>query len=308
MQGIVILAIGHGNYARLAVNLAITLKATGDNIPVALLYSNAHDNYKCTLDYIPNHLKTLFTHLIEVPEEYYTYKGRFIYQKAKNYLYNLSPFDGSLCIDADSLWVHDFRGMNNDSKHSPEALLNELLNINLTYTLYSSQPNNVSWLTKELTLEMIRKEYGIPDENIFYNIQSSVIYFSKGLKAERYFEISQKLYNTFSMPCVQWAGALPDEMIFNLASAMMGIVPHNIDWKLLAQPVSVKLNNSNIEKIFAEYSLLSMSGAQVPGGYIRAYQYLIGKAHQKLKGQLGNIMPYHYVQKKDFLPRARRTM
>ena len=303
MNGIVVFAIGHPNYAKMAVNLALTLKATGENVPVAFLYSKAHGKYKQSTEYIRPQHKDLFSHYIEVPEAYFTYKGKYIYQKAKTYAYDLSPFEQTLVLDADSLWSHQFRGMNESNKHSPTALLNSLSGIELTYTLYNSHKNLVSWLGDKTTIEDLRQAFSIPNENDFYNIQSSVMYFEKGIKAERYFSVAQRLYDTFDLPCVEWGGALPDELIYNIVSAMMGIVPHNVEWNILAQPVSVKFSNSTLNKIFEQYPIMSMSGSKVPPAYVRAYNTLISQAHNVLKD---NAPPNHYQDKKEYLSDRRK--
>lgn len=302
MRGISVFALGHPKYAEMAVNLAITLKATGENVPVAFLYSKAHGKYKQGTDYLRPHHKALFTHFIEVPEECYTYKGKYIYQKAKTFIYDLTPFEQTLALDADSIWVHHYRGMTEANRHNPTALLDSLSGIELTYTLYNSPKNIISWLG-QTTLEQVRQHYSISPENDFYNIQSSVMYFEKGMKAERFYSVSQRLYDSFDLPCVEWGGALPDELIFDVVSAMMGIVPHDVDWNILAQPLSVKFSGSSNNKVLEQYPIISMSGAKVPPAYVRVYNMLVAQAHNHLKD---NAPPNHYKDKKDFLSDRRK--
>ncbi len=97
IKGILIIALGHAQYGRMALNLALSLRFTS-KLPIAL----AHDNGAIT--HISGHLDK-FDKLIEVPEKYYMRKGNKEYIKAKTHIYNLSPFDETIYLDADTLWL-----------------------------------------------------------------------------------------------------------------------------------------------------------------------------------------------------------
>jgi hypothetical protein len=89
-RGIVIIATKSPIYGKMAYNLALTIKATGSKIPVALI----HD--KEAIDHLKIEHLNLFDQLI--PSEWNWNKIRFNIDK-------LTPFDHTMQLDADMLWL-----------------------------------------------------------------------------------------------------------------------------------------------------------------------------------------------------------
>jgi hypothetical protein len=308
-SGIGIVALGYQRYGTMAANLALTIKATGAKIPVAVFYSEAHDKFPSSLNWLSNEQLDLFSHKIAVPEQYFTFKGKRAYQKAKVYAYELSPFDKTLMIDADSVWSHYYRDEKGKyCSHDPLEFIKELGNIDVTYCIY--QPyvqGQLSWQMHGATLEEMLPVFKINDVNDIYNVQSSVIYFKKGKKAKKFYDTSIDVYENYPLDFPVWNNGIPDELPFSLAAGITLTPPHDVDWQPLAYPQFKQIKRSEILTAARDFPIITMAGNLIPSGYHHAYKMQILQAHRKLK-DMGIDMkePVNYQDKKVFIPARKK--
>src|SRR4051812_16424795 len=130
-RGVVCFATGHPHYGKMAAALAASIKQY-EQMPVALMW---HGNALTALD--ENEMK-LFDILIPLSDNHVHNKdGSFNPIKARLYFYDLTPFEETLCIDADNVWLN---------RKKPSEAFNELSHTPFTmqnagYTLCDSEAN-----------------------------------------------------------------------------------------------------------------------------------------------------------------------
>jgi hypothetical protein len=269
-HGIGIIGLGHEKYAHMAYNQAVSIKAAGDNTPVCFFYSPS------SIAGLHPHKLEIFDKLIEIPEHEYAFMGKKAYQKAKTVAYKYTPYERTLMIDADSVWLHAY--------HKPSELFDELKDIDLTFTLY--QPyvaGQMAWQSEGCTIADLMPMYGIKELNDFISIQSSLIYFRKSERAEKWYNLASEIYSKPKFPFQTWANGIADELTFNIASAILQIKPHDVNWKPLAYPQGTnRIRSYNRNQHLSTFYVLSMAGNQMPADYKREYRATLVGACRKL--------------------------
>jgi hypothetical protein len=208
-KGILIVACGHAYYGQMALNLALSLRFTS-KLPIALAYT------KSAITHISGHLDK-FDKLIEVPEKYYTKKGDIQYIKVKTHLYNLTPFDETLYLDADMIWL---------PKKSVDLVFNELKNENLVIQCRGSVPLDSENLNgKSFWCDLKDYKEAYKAEN-FYSLSSEFIYFKKCKEVAKFFSDSVKIYENLKMKHTMFGGGIPDELVFNISMFQNDIKPY----------------------------------------------------------------------------------
>lgn len=206
-KGILILALGHANYGKLALNLALSLKFTS-KLPVALAYSSS------AITHISGHLDK-FDKLIEVPEKYYTKKGNTEFIKAKTHIYSLSPFEETLYLDADMIWL---------PKKPVDNIFTDLENESLVIQSRGTTllDGNISGKSFWCDLNEYKEVYG---GDQFYSLSSEFIYFKKSKENAKFFSDAIKIYDNLKIKHTVFSGGIPDELIFNIAMLQNNIAP-----------------------------------------------------------------------------------
>jgi alpha-N-acetylglucosamine transferase len=98
-KGFLLMALGHSNYGKMALQLAVSLKNTCPGVPIALIYTaSAISDIGQRVQ-----LSLYFDEMILAPEYIYTRAGKTEYIKAKTYLYDMSPWDTTIFLDADMI-------------------------------------------------------------------------------------------------------------------------------------------------------------------------------------------------------------
>lgn len=97
-RGIVIIALGSPQYGRLAANLASSIRYKDKDINIHLVHTAQ------SVSHLTEKHKALFSSFAECPPQYYTKNDKAVYLKAKTCIYELSPFDETLMLDADMIW------------------------------------------------------------------------------------------------------------------------------------------------------------------------------------------------------------
>lgn len=208
-RGILILALGHPYYGRMALNLALSLKYTS-KLPIALACNQS------AITHISGHLDK-FDKIIDVPEKYFTRRKNTEYIKAKTQIYNLSPFDETIYLDADMLWL---------PKRSIDTLFNELSSESLVIQSRGTTPlasDNIQGKSFWCDLKEYKEVYG---GEVFYNLSSEFIYFKKSKEVAKLFSDSVKIYDNLKIKHTQFSGGIPDELVFNISMLQNGITPN----------------------------------------------------------------------------------
>lgn len=206
-KGILIIALGHPYYGRMALTLAASLRYTS-KLPITL----AHDN--SAISQISQHLNH-FDSLVVVPEKYYHRKGGREYIKAKTYLDKLSPYEETIYLDADMVWL---------PKRPIDLLFEELKDESLVIQCRGTVDLTQNHLPDKASfwcdLNEYKKEYG---GERFYSLSSEFIYFKKTKEVKKFFTDSSKIYDSLKVRHTVFAGGVPDELVFNISMLQNGI-------------------------------------------------------------------------------------
>lgn len=251
LKGIVIIATSHAYYGRMAYNLAISIKAVED-VPVALLYRSP------AIDHLTSAQLSYFDHLLalpeDVPEGYHT----------KLHLDELSPFEATLYLDADMLWL---------PYRKPSELFAELAGNEYTGITEgrTGDANHSYYFWADL--KELRDFY---DRDLFYQWRTEVIYFTKDTNV---FKQARSLDLSMLRTVKKFGGTTPDELYFNIATALIGIEPHKYKWTPAYWP---RLYKDVIPKDLSSYYLISFGSNYASSKMKTTYRTVLTSACNKL--------------------------
>ena len=285
-KGIIIYALGHENYYRMAENLAASLIANNsvkDDIKIALVCDD-HNNIGQS---------QLFDNLIKLEEEKFIINGKVVFNNATILVYDLSPYDITIKLDADMIWIES---------RKPSSLFNELESYDLTFSNrgFGWGKQNSVWADEE----EIKKAYKLTGEEKLYKIFGEFLYFKKTAANKKYFQKVNEIYQKPKVKCSSFSnGTMTDELAFQIACITKGIYPH-------------KYNFTPVYNSFLGYEKLNR---KYPYELVDFYAYSIGgnttNAFMKTNynnlakhyfAKLGLSNPYQVVDKRNFLPERKR--
>ena len=210
-RGVVLLALNHKYYGNYCAQLAASIKFMDKDMSITLL----HDVKG--IAHLNEQRLRLFDNLIEVPEHCYMNKGRKDYLKVKTHVYALSPYDETIFIDADVLWL---------PRKSVTELFDSLSEVDFTMSnrghvaLDKAKNGFITWCNPE----EIKANYDIDGD--LYNLSSEFMYFKKKKEVGKLFKQAQKNYETLKVHYVLFGNDIPDELPFSIAMIQTGVYPH----------------------------------------------------------------------------------
>lgn len=280
--GVLLLAIGHPYYGRMAYNLAMSIKAVDASVSITLVYTET------AITHINQRNMWVFDNKMPYPQ---TEKPFGV----KLELYDLTPYDRTLYIDVDTLWVN---------KKSPAALFEQLKGVPFTgitegFHDYGdptkSEPSKNYFFWADL--EEI-KDVHVLDNQKIYQWRGEFIYFEKCEIAERFFGYARNIYAKPSLKTVKkFADHIPDELAINIGAAMAGINPHIYKWR---PSYWDRLNGDNmptIEELQSKYHIISCGSNASGGALKRVYNRVTSACAYRLK--LQHVFPL--ISKKEML-------
>jgi len=261
-RGVLILATGNSHYGKLAFNLAMSLKANDRLCQIALVcepetLSNLSDLHKGFFDYI-----------IDIPKECITHNGEPHHFKAKTELYWLSPFNKTLFIDADSLWI---------PKRKVSWLFGELEGIKFTvqnncyYDVLQRKTiganNYIFWGN----IDEILSYFDITDRLIQTN--TTLMYWERSEIAEKIFTTALEIYENDNAPKQKKKWGYADEFCFNVSMRLNNFEPHEIPWR----PVFIHFLNTGVNNslMMSNYWLITNGGAKTNPVLVKFYNTLV---------------------------------
>ncbi len=272
-RGILIQALGHNNYYQMAVVLAASIKANEPDMPICLVTDN---------DVKDSHVG-LFR-MVKKPTKKSIYKGNKIeYIKAKLFMYDLSPFDETIFLDADQITI-------DSCKYLP--IFEELASIDFTMS-NTGLANTSIWAD----MKEVKEVYG---ENPFWNFHSEFVYFKKSKEVKKYFDAAIKVYEENKIKtATRFSGAtMADELAFQCAAIITGIYPHKENWTPNFWFDRDHANSRKMPYELKNYVTYSIGGNSIPTNVKNNYNILAKHYFAKL----GLSNPYQVVDKKQFLP------
>lgn len=219
--GIILVAVKHPNYGNYAFQLAMSLKATSPNVKITI----AHDG--AGISRLHGDKLNIFDKVIKLKENVLQVNGRSETLKFKAYLYDLSPYDNTLYLDADMLW---------SPKKPVSAFLEDLKDIDFTMQNRGSidleskdEALNTSfsiWVnTKDL-----KEAYNFKKGKLF-NLSSELIWFKKTEKTKAFFKEVKINFASINVKHLNFNGGIPDELPFAISMIKTGLEPHQDNWR-----------------------------------------------------------------------------
>lgn len=238
-RGIILIATGSNIYIKMAFNLACSLRKMGSKIPVCLV----HDK---SIDELSEFRQFQFSHKIRVTSE--QSDNPFL---LKLYINELSPFDETIYLDVDMLWM-PFKGVND--------LFESLKDVDFTIAnrgRFEGKSND--WM------KTVGKEKWV-------DVASEFIYFKKTAKNDVLFNEARVFYLTNDEIKRTIGGYQPDEPAISYAMNELEITPHVMPFHPSYWEPHGYAHEMKIKK---DYYLLSMGGSHVGGRIRRIYNSLV---------------------------------
>lgn len=249
-KGILIVATGHSHYGRMAYNLAVSIKAN-EETAIALVYNSD------AISHLDKWQMEVFDYAIEA-------HGMPIGTAAKLDAYNYTPFEKTLLLDADMIWLPN---------RLPSQIFDYFDSIDFTCIAEgtSDKPSGHYYFWADM--DEIKKVYGI---EMMYQFRSEVMYFRKCKEVKKFFDDAKKIYANPRLTTIrQHAGTVPDELAMNISAAKNDIHPHQLGWSPsywfqlngMLMPDAITLSRT--------YFLASMGGHMAPNVVKKFYNTLM---------------------------------
>jgi len=285
MKGILLIALGHPNYGNMALNLAISLKNLSPEIPIALVYTESSIS---KLKHRP--IEKYFDKLIPAPPCSYTCRGHTEYLKAKTWMYRLSPWDKTLFLDVDMIWLNN---------KPVSQLFNELEGVPFTFSnrgyldMEKAEENDA--YSYWCNVNEVKQVYGIQTGK-YYSLQSELVYFEKSEENKAYFERAINIYDEPGVKAFNFANGIPDELAFSIACILENRYPHTtpfvpVYWEWAEKDYKLPF----MVKDFYGYS----AGGATFKNIVKGHYDTLARWHFQKAGQQ---YPYLLTTKRSYLP------
>lgn len=289
-RGILLLATGNSLYGKLAFNAALSIKAGDPTIKIALVCDKS-----AISELKENHI-SFFNHMYEIPKQCIELNGKPHHFKAKTHLYDLTPFEKTLFIDADTLF-------NQNKKVS--WLFGELDSFDFCVPnngCYDpktgrSDSHNYLWWDAKKDVNCIRDYYKLV--NLMPQTNTTLIYFKKSETTEKIFKKATEIYCDEKAPKQLKKWGYADEFCFNVSMSLNNILPHKLQW----HPIYIHFINKNLreQKIFNDYWGLTNGGHLTNTSLIKIYNRLVNAYCL----QMSVPERFYHVNKSEVIPERR---
>jgi len=275
LRGIVLIALGHDLYGKNAYNLALSIKAHND-IRVCLLYDNKAVSNLGQKDLEIFDDKVLFNY------EDCTVNGQIQYQRAKLCVYDYSPYDFTIYMDADSLWLPG-------KKIDDLDIYKRDFTIGMygEYTGNRTQNGYMFWGDPIVICNYFDIEY-LPQTI------SGFFAFKKNKTTKLLFDVAKYVYDDEKAPAMKWANGKADEYCFNVAMAKIGMRQEKFN-VFYFEKINKGLSN---EQIYDNYFGIAMGTHKVSENLVIIYNKLVNLYCQ----QKGITKRFYHIDKKEVIP------
>lgn len=288
-KGIVLIALGHGYYGRMAHNMAASLKVCEPDMPIAIICNDSAMEYLKVYN-----ISRTFDHVITAPAEAYTRNGKREYIKAKTFMYDLSPFDETIFMDADMVWM---------PRHKPSELFEQLKDVDFTVQnrgyLDISETDKLAKYVMWADLNEVVEAHKLK-EGKYYQVHSEFVYFKKKAAVKKLFDKWKETYDNLKVNHFNFAGAIPDELPLSIAMIKTGVYPHADNYIPIFWFATEKKFPPDAV-LFTDFFAFSVGGSfhnsQQKNLYNRLVQYYFNR--------LGLSHAWKLQNKRNFLPERR---
>ena len=257
--GILIVAVGHGNYGKLAATLAMSIKGNGSKYPIHLVYTES------TLKAIGDDYINFFDSKSQCPDEYLLNNGEQCFIKVKSYINELTPFDNTLFLDSDIIMINN--GM-------LDTIIDEVKDVDFTvknsgFTAYDSDKitnESIQWAN----LLEIKQAYGFTNEDI-WNVHSEFIWWKKG---HPLFAKWIENFENIRVKNIEFAGCIPDELPLWIAMCQLGVDCHKANYHPTFWPMD-STKQLRLKDLKDDYCGVSIGGNRISEVQLTTYNNLV---------------------------------
>jgi hypothetical protein len=291
-QGVVFLALGDRIYGRMAFNACLSIKANCPHLKTAILYEES-----AVVDLKPAHWRMFDTKSV-CPTEYYIYDNKKSYFRAKTRLYDFTPFDKTLWLDADTI-IHTGKGSEImaifDSDKDYCAQTYNLLNCDTGKRIVESTfPDN---LWHPLNNSLVEK-YELQGK-VLPQINSSFMYFVKNERMKDFFDEVKRLWAQGINAVRTWRQDFPDEFFFHIAGARLGVQTDPVPFVPLYGDHEFKVAYNGwigAEAVQTRHIGTMLYGLNPPNHIVSIYNNLVKRYHETVR-PFNKIEPFNHVSK-----------
>lgn len=289
--GIIITALDSPYYGKYAFQLALSIKHTSPNVNIALL---CNDPGKAHLS--PGE-QAFFDKIIKVNKTAVTSNGREATLKFKTFLYDISPYDRTLYLDADTL-LNPKRSIENMLSELPKDCKFTMQNRGHQDLKSSSDETLNSRFTIWANSLHIKKAYKFTEGKLF-NLSSEFIYFVKDKEVKRLFDTAKKVYDNPKVQYEFFNGGVPDELPFAIAMIECGMYPHQDVYRpFYWEAFDKKRLLHSPRELYAQYYGVSFGG-NLQESFIKKFYHNLA---QYYCNQFGVQHVFDLKDKRSFLP------
>ncbi len=285
--------MGHHYYGRMAFNLAVSIKTEDPEVEICLGYSG-----NAMADLFRYDVNKYFDKIIEVPQEYQMRRGHKEPLRAKLHITDISPFESTLYLDADTIWLPG---------RKVSQLMDELAKVPLAIQNHgaidlakqsTAKPENFFWANPA----EIKQAYDLKTGKLFA-LFSEAMWIKKTEVNIALFETARMISSDLKVDYVEFAGGMPDELPLSIAMAMTEVYPHKASWRpIYWEHIERERLSENRPAMNMQFWGLSTGGKVTPQSVKIHYNHIADAAFH----QQGLQYPYHVINKKEFLPERKK--
>jgi hypothetical protein len=276
--GILLVAVKHPYYGRMAYNFAASVRAVDFNFPVSVLWNGN------ALNHLTEDQLRVFDQLIEIQETGLC---------AKLSVAEHSPYEITLYSDVDACWLPKRHPMDLFNAHGDT----EFLVITEGWKgLNADTPDYAHDYPLWADLEAIKAAYKLTAPKL-YQCRSEAMIFKSTKRVKRMFALASKIYKSPKIKVRVFADQLPDEFALNIALAVDGFEIKPELWSPSYWAPFHGLRLPVPGKLYADWFMLSAGGNRVDTQTKNIYDNICKVAVKKL----GQQYLFPLMQKRNFL-------
>ena len=279
-KGFIIFAVAHPQYGRLAWNLALTLKNAGP-CHVTVVRTER------SLNHLNESQQEIFDNIIDLPDNVPMGCG------AKLWAYDISPYEKTLLLDADMLWL---------PQKTPSELFAELNGVSFTaitegYHNYDGAHDINKMYFFWADPDEVKEKYPVAADRV-YQWRSEVMYFERSEEVESFFQTAKAAYLSPGLKSEKSFGEVTaDELALVIAAGVHDVHPHQYKWS----PSYWHLMNGGqipeFGQLYRNYWLVSFGARFASSNSKLLYDRLVKAACYKMGVQ--HVFPL--IAKKEYL-------
>lgn len=281
MNHVILIATNY-HYIQLALNNCLSVKAADKKVKVGLIYC-------------PEEARELSGLIDRYFDEKYPIKNTFqsnaecaFYYKVRLYDIAVSMFstaDSFLYLDADTMMLPNRKVSDWFDEHSDKIFTAYCNDIYDFETQKRTRNDYTFWCNIDYARNYWRdhfKNHTVPNCNKIPQINSSFIYFKKRNEIKRYFEIAATVWDDSQMEYTEYRNTKPDELCFNVASMVTGILPHRTTYR----PVYFECfsGGKGLPYTLHQFAALGFAGTQVPSEWLIHFYNKLSNYYREING------------------------